>query len=75
VRLFDAGLTPGAASAAPGTVLAVADGGIDIALTGGVLHAKRLQLEGGKKLPAGELAAATDLAPGDAFEDGVAASA
>jgi len=76
VRLFDAAMTPGGASgAAPGTVLAVADGAIDIALAGGVLHAKRLQLEGAKKLSAVEFATTAGVAPGDAFEDGVAASA
>ncbi len=75
VRFFDARMTPEIASdAAPGTVLAVADGGIDIALAGGVLHARRLQFEGGKKLSAAEFAAEAAIAPGDVFENGAAAA-
>ena len=44
---------------------------IDIALIGGVLHAQRLQREGGKKLPAAEFAAEMGVVVGDGFEDGV----
>ena len=56
---------------APGAILAATDEQIDIALLGGVLHAKRLQREGGKKLGAGEFAAEMGVVVGDAFEDGV----
>ena len=71
VRIFDARLTLGEAAAAPGTILASEDGRIDIALPGGVLHAHRLQREGGKKLPAAEFAAEMGAVVGDGFEDGV----
>jgi len=75
VRIFDARMTPGEAGAAPGTILASEDDRIDIALPGGVLHAHRLQREGGKKLPAAEFAAEMGIAVGDGFEDGVAGAA
>lgn len=54
----------------PGAILAATDAQIDIALLGGVLHAKRLQREGGKKLTAGAFAAEMGAELGDAFEDG-----
>jgi len=72
VRIFDARLSVDAPSAAPGTVIAVGDAGIDIALHGGVLHAQRLQRPGGKKLPAVDFASETGVGPGEAFENGVA---
>jgi methionyl-tRNA formyltransferase len=67
VRFFDARLSREAASAAPGTVLAVADT-IDVALAGGVLRSMRLQAPGGKKLSAVEFAEAHGIEPGDRFE-------
>jgi methionyl-tRNA formyltransferase len=72
VRIFDARLTLDAPAAAPGTVIAVRDDAIDIALAGGTLHAMRLQPAGGKKLPARDFATETGLTPGDAFENGAA---
>jgi methionyl-tRNA formyltransferase len=87
VRIFDARLTllddpqdtsgtirtpDGEFPAGPGTMLASEDDRIDIALLGGVLHAHRLQREGGKKLPAAEFAAEMGVEVGDGFEDGVA---
>jgi methionyl-tRNA formyltransferase len=70
VRILDCALTETEEpAAAPGTVLRVHDGQVDIALMGGILHAKRLQRDGGKKLGAGEFAAAMGLQAGDAFED------
>jgi methionyl-tRNA formyltransferase len=74
VRIFDARMSIETHNAVPGTVLAAGDDGIDIALAGGVLHAKRLQPPGGKKLPAGEFASAVGVAVGDRFENGVATS-
>ncbi|MDE3096486.1 MAG: methionyl-tRNA formyltransferase [Chloroflexota bacterium] len=73
VRIFDARMTSGEPGAAAGTVIAVADGGIDIALAGGTLHAQRLQPAGGKKVPAGEWAVAAGVRAGDVFEDGARA--
>ncbi len=73
VRIFDARMTPAEEwRAAPGTIMAVEDGRIDVALAGGILHAQRLQRIGGKKLPAPEFAAEMGIEVGDAFENGVA---
>lgn len=70
VRIFDAALTETEESlAAPGTVLRAGNGQVDIALAGGILHAKRLQRDGGKKLAAEEVAAEMGIVPGDGFED------
>ena len=69
VRIFDARLTAGAPGATPGTVLAVADGGIDIALAGGTLHVQRVQPAAGRKQPAGEWAAAAGLRTEERFEN------
>lgn len=71
VRIFDARLSADAPSAAPGTVVAVGDAGIDIALNGAVLRAQRLQRPGGKKVLATEFAAEMGVVVGDGFENGV----
>jgi len=71
VRIFDARMSLGETAAAPGTILASESDRIDIALDGGVLHAHRLQREGGKKLPAAEFAAEMGVVVGDGFEDSV----
>ncbi len=73
VRIFDARMTGGDPGAAPGTLLAVTAGGVDIALDGGTLHVQRVQPAGGKKMPAGEWAAAVGVKSGDVFEDGATA--
>ena len=75
VRIFDARMTLGKTAAAPGTILASESDRIDIALEGGVLHAHRLQREGGKKLPAAEFAAEMGVVVGDGFEEGVVSPA
>jgi methionyl-tRNA formyltransferase len=67
VRFWDSRLTLNTLSGAPGTVLNIGET-IDVELSGGVLHAKRLSLEGGKKLPAPEFAEAAGLRAGDRFE-------
>jgi methionyl-tRNA formyltransferase len=72
VRIFDARVTLGETPAAPGTILASETDRIDIALPGGVLHAHRLQRDGGKKLPAADFASETGVVVGDGFGDGVA---
>lgn len=70
VRIFDCALTETEEpAAAPGTVLRVRDGQVDIALMGAILHAKRLQRDGGKKLGAEEFAAEMGIEIGDGFED------
>lgn len=58
--------------AGPGSILAADGERIDIALLGGVLHAKRLQRDGGKKVGAAKFAAEMGVVVGDGFEDGVA---
>ena len=71
VRIFDARLSQDATTEPPGTVLSIADDAIAIALLGGVLRAQRLQLDGGKKLPAGEFAAVAEMRGGTRFADGI----
>jgi methionyl-tRNA formyltransferase len=71
VRFFDARMADGTGAQAAGTVVAVGET-IDVAITGGVLRAMRLQAVGGKKLAAGEFAPAQGVKPGDRFENGVA---
>jgi methionyl-tRNA formyltransferase len=76
VRVFDAAFTPVETYPAdrnpPGTVMAIDPDSIEIALAGGILSAKRLSLEGGKKLPAAELAAAAGVRVGFRLQDGAA---
>ena len=84
VRIFDATLTlhddpedtggtittsTGTFAAGPGSILSASDDAIDIALLGGVLHARRLQRDGGKKLSAGDFAREMGVEVGDSFED------
>jgi methionyl-tRNA formyltransferase len=60
--------------AGPGSILAATAEQVDIALLGGVLHARRLQRDGGKKLPAADFAAGMGVAVGDCFERGLPAA-
>jgi methionyl-tRNA formyltransferase len=75
VRIFDAAFTAVEMYPAdrnpPGTVMAIDADSIEIALAGGVLSAKRLSLEGGKKLDAAEFAAAAGVNVGLRFGDGL----
>ena len=73
VRFWEARYAPVALSGAPGTVLSIGET-IDIELAGGVLHAKRLSLDDGKKLAAPEFAEAAALKTGDRLGNGVATS-
>jgi hypothetical protein len=52
-------------------VLAVDADGIEIALAGGVLTAKRLSVDDGKKLPAAEFTGAAGVRVGVRFSDEV----
>jgi methionyl-tRNA formyltransferase len=78
VRIFDASFTPvemyPADRNAPGTVMAVDADGIEIALAGGVLTAKRLSVEDGKKVPAAEFVADAGLKIGGRFANGTSAT-
>lgn len=70
VRLYDARLTLARTTdAAPGTIIATGDT-LDIALSGGVLHIKRIQPAGASKQPAAEWIAATNGAAGKRFDNG-----
>jgi methionyl-tRNA formyltransferase len=74
VRIFDAAFTAVETYPAdrnpPGAVMAIDADSIEIALAGGILSAKRLSLEGGKKLKASEFAAAAGVKAGGRFGDG-----
>jgi len=67
LRLFDAWLEPGAASAAPGTVLSIDGEALRIGLRGGVLRAARLRGEGAKE-SAKAFAERAGLRAGDRLE-------
>ena len=69
VRFWEARFAPLALGGAPGTVLSIGET-VDIELDGGVLHAKRLSLDGGPKLQAAAFAEEAGLRPGQRFEDG-----
>jgi methionyl-tRNA formyltransferase len=74
VRIFDAAFMPVETYPAdrnpPGIVMAIDADSIEIALVGGILSAKRLSPEGGKKLSAAEFAASAGVKLGARFDDG-----
>ncbi|MXY35277.1 MAG: hypothetical protein F4Y54_00630 [Dehalococcoidia bacterium] len=51
----------------PGAVLRIEEDGIDLRLNGGVLHVKRVQPQGARKVNAGEWAAEIGLKVGARF--------
>ena len=55
VRLFNATYSPGSPEEAPGTVVATADGSVEIAAIGGTITVARAQIEGEGKVPAAQL--------------------
>lgn len=66
LRLWEVGpLAPGAAGALPGTVLDADADGVRVATGEGVLTITRLQLEGGKRLAAGDFLRGHRLVPGE----------
>ena len=67
LRIFDCRLTGETEAGMPGRVLRIADESFDVRLNGGVLRVMRVQPEGGKKVSAGEWAAAAGLKPGFRF--------
>ena len=70
VRLYDASLeTLPAGAGPPGAVLAVGDGGLELALRGGCLRVGRVRASAGKE-PASAWAERVGLVPGDRIESG-----
>ena len=67
LRIFDCRLTGETEAGMPGRVLRISDESFDVRLNGGVLRVMRVQPEGGKKVSAGEWAAAAGLKPGFRF--------
>jgi methionyl-tRNA formyltransferase len=64
-KLFGARARAGAVTAAPGTVVAIDDDGAHVACADGVVVIRELQLPGGKRLRARDLANGRRLAVGD----------
>jgi methionyl-tRNA formyltransferase len=64
IKLWRAEVADGAAAAAPGTVLAAGDAGIDVATGQGVLRLVELQRAGGKRLRAAEFLRGAPVPPG-----------
>lgn len=64
LRIFDSELRPGDAAGPPGTVVAVGTSGFEVAAGDGRILVKRVSPSGGKKVAAGEYAAATGLSGG-----------
>ena len=65
--VFDCRLTHDNEPGMPGAVLRIEEDGIDVRLNGGVLHVKRVQPQGARKLNAGEWAAEVGLKVGARF--------
>ncbi len=64
LRLFDSELRPHEAGHRPGAIAAISSAGMEIAANGGHVLVKRVQLDGGKKIPAAEFAAVAGLQQG-----------
>jgi methionyl-tRNA formyltransferase len=67
IKIWQASVQPHA-QAAPGTVLAAGEQGIDVATAEGVLRLERLQKAGGKPLQASEFLRGFAIAPGQCFD-------
>ena len=65
VRLFDGRLVPGAVSEAPGTVLGLAEGRLELAALGGRLAIGKLRIGAGAKLAAAEVFGGGGLPAGE----------
>lgn len=64
-KIFDCAKLPGAGSASPGQVTAVADEGITVACADGQIQIQRLRPQGGKKVSAAEYRGDSPIAVGD----------
>ena len=67
VSFYNASLRESAAADEPGTVVAVDDSGIGVAVDGGVITVGRVRAAGAGKVGAGEYAAGAGLSPGSRF--------
>lgn len=65
--VFDCRLTHDNEPGMPGAVIRIEEDGIDVRLNGGVLHVKRVQPQGARKVNAGEWAAEVGLKVGARF--------
>ena len=68
IKVWSAQALPDQGHAPAGTVLAVHEGGIDVATGDGVLRLKELQRPGGKRLPCSEFLRVHRIEPGAVFE-------
>ena len=72
IKIWRAEPMANSAAAAPGTIVAIGPGGIDVACGAGCLRLTELQRPGGKRLPAREFLAGFPLAAAQRFELGPA---
>ena len=67
LKIYHAGVLEKNAAAAPGKITAVSDQGVEVAAGSGVLLIQQLQLEGKKKMPAGEFIKGQGIKAGEEF--------
>jgi methionyl-tRNA formyltransferase len=65
VRFYDAGMTPSSSGKKPGEIVAVEEGGLQIAVKGGTIKVGKLRVEKGEKIGPIELARSVGLKVGD----------
>jgi methionyl-tRNA formyltransferase len=65
VRFYDAGMTPSSSGKKPGEIVAVEEGGLQIAVKGGTIKVGKLRVEKGEKIGPIEFAQSLDLKVGD----------
>jgi methionyl-tRNA formyltransferase len=65
VRFYDAGMTPSSSGKKPGEIVAVEEGGLQIAVKGGTIKVGKLRVEKGEKIGPAEFAQSLDAKVGD----------
>jgi methionyl-tRNA formyltransferase len=68
VKLFRARMTDGTAGRAPGTVIAIDDGGLHVSCRGGVCAIREIQAAGRKRMTAAQFAAGRGIAVGERLD-------